>query len=230
MGVRIHFYKNNSGKEIEDLILEHYSDYAQWYVNRNEASIEEFDEIYGTVELIDFFSNNKTIDNNINHLDKKIVDEMTVGFVVEYSEYNKVLEGFGPMMNKWRYQKSTKLVLETKDDEFIKLWKYLIYGRSLKASEEFNSYTNDYKIGFLSFKEHSKLEELIIDYFGDLEGMKEKYWTDSEKEELEIAIQNSVNGVYSLSDHNPITSGLEYVLEALNEMKTGEMELITVIE
>ncbi len=230
MGVRIHFYKNNTSKKLRDLISDNYSDFAHWYVNRNESSIKEFDEIYGTEELIHFFSENKNIEANLNLLDKKLVDEMTAEFVAEYSEYSKTLDFFGPTMSKWRYNESTKLVLETKNNEFIKLWGYLINGRSLKESEEFDSYTNEYKIGFLSSKEHSKLKELIIKHFGDLKGMKEKYWTNSEKKKLENAINNSKNGTYSLTDHNPVTSGLEYVMEALNEIKTSETELITGIE
>ena len=229
MGVRIHFYKNNIGKKLRDLICENYSDFAHWYINRNESSIEEFDEIYGTEQLIDFFSENKNIEGNLNLLDKKLVDEMTAEFVAEYSEYSKTLEFFGPSMSKWRYKESTNLVLGTKNNEFIRLWSYLINGRSLKESEKFDSYTNEYKIGFLSFKEHSKLKELIVEYFGDLNDMREKHWTNSEKEKLKNAINNSVNGTYSLTDHNPVTSGLEYVMEALNEI-LEETELITGIE
>lgn len=230
MGIRIHFYKNNFSTGLKNLILENYSDYAEWYLNKNKSSVEEFNEIYGTKELIDFFSKNRSIENDLSLIDKKLVDEMTAEFVLEYSEFNGCLDFFGPSMGKWRYQESTNLVLKTKNEEFIKLWKYLTQGRSLINSGKFDSYTNDYKIGYLSLKEHQILKEMIGEYFGDLNDMREKYWTNSEKRKLEIAQQNPRNGVYSLSDHNPITSGLEFVVLALNEMKTIEAELITGIE
>ncbi|GAA0722191.1 hypothetical protein GCM10009430_24350 [Aquimarina litoralis] len=230
MGQRIHFYKNNWNNELEDLILENYSDFAEWYVKRNQASLEEFDEMYGTEQLIDFFNSNRNIETNLKELDKKLLDELVAEFVCEYSESIKVLDFFGPSMNKWKYIESTKLVSKTKDSEFITLWGYLINGRSLKNSEKFDSYTNEYKIGYLSYEEHSKLKELIIQYFGDLQGMKATYWTKSEKKKLENAIRNAKNGSYYLSNHNPVTSGLEYVMEALNEIKDIKTQLITGIE
>ncbi|WP_108869310.1 hypothetical protein [Aquimarina aquimarini] len=230
MGIRIQFFKSKLDKELKDLIFENYSDFAKWYVDRNNASIEEFDETYGTKQLIDFFTQNKKISKDLNLLPQKIIDEMTVEYVVEYPASQSILELFGPSMKKWRYNKSTQLVLETKDHEFIKLWRYLINGRSLKNSEEFDSYTDEYKIGFLSFKEHSTLKKLILKHFGDLQEMKQKYWTDSEKKKLQNSINNPDNDTYFLSDHNPVTSGLEYVMLAINEIKTSKTDLITAIE
>lgn len=223
MGLRIHFYKNNCDKTVKDLVIENYLNFSQWYVKRNNASMKEFGEMYGTKELIDFFSKNDNL-VGIDLIEKKILDELVAEFVSEFTDTHGYLDFFGPTMGKWRYQGSTDLILKTKNQEFIKLWSFLINGRSLNESQEFNSYTNEYKIGYLSFKEHTILKQMIFEYFGVLQDMKEKYWTNSEKQELDKAIQN---GNYTLSGHNPITSGIEFVLEALTDIET---ELITGIE
>jgi CDP-glycerol glycerophosphotransferase (TagB/SpsB family) len=96
-------------------------------------------------------------------------------------------------------------------------------GRSLKDKLKFDGLTNDYEIGFVSREEYMILKNKIIFYFGDSETMREKYSTIRERTELENAINNSNDGSYSLS-------GLEYVLDALNELTDKNKELITGIE
>jgi len=96
------------------------------------------------------------------------------------------------------------MVLATKDEDLIRLWNYIIKGRSLKDNTDFDSYTNDYKIGFLAFTEYMLLKEKIETYFGNIETIKKK--------------------------SNPGSSGLEFVSQAIDEIADNKNELITGIE
>ena len=141
-----------------------------------------------------------------------------------------MLEFYGSCNNKLEYDKSTEMVLQTSDKDFIKLWNFLIQGRYLKDIEEFDSFTNDYKIGFINRQEYLLLKSKIEFHFGNKETIRQKYWSNSEKLQLENAIKNSTNGSYSLIGHKPKSSGLEYVLDALNKLTEKNKELITAIE
>lgn len=234
MGQRISYFKNNFGKGLKDLIFENFSSFRQWYLDTDKSSIEEFNEPFGNENLKNYFKQNTNLKLDFDNLDKNLIAELTAEFIGSYCDSlernNNLLEFFGPNMSNWRYEQSSEMVLATKDEDFIRLWNYIIKGRSLRDNTNFNSYENDYKIGFLGFNEQRLLKEKIETYFGDIEIMKQKYWTDKEKKELENAIANSKNSSYSLSGHNPKSSGLEYVLEVLNKVADSKNEIIIGIE
>lgn len=234
MGQRISYFKNNFGKTLKDLIFENFSSFRQWYLEMDKSSMADFKEPFGNEKVKNYFNLNPNFETDFEKLDKKLVDELTSEFIGSYCDLtdrdSKLLELFGPTMNKWRYVKSGEIILLTKDEDFIRLWNYVIKGRSLKDNAQFDSYTNDYKIGFLTFGEHRLLKEKIESYFGTIEIIKEKYWTDNEKKEFDRAISNLINGAFSLSGHNPKSAGLEYILQVLEEIRDDRNELIIGIE
>ena len=102
-------------------------------------------------------------------------------------------------------------MLKTNDKELIRLWNFIIKGRSLSDYADFDSFTNELKIGFLSFGEHRILKTKIEAYFGNVEVIKRRRLAvDEQSEEIEI--------------------GLECVLQVLDEITLAENELITSIE
>lgn len=232
MGQRISYYRSILRKTLEKTIFENFSTFRQWYLDAAESSLE-FNETFGNKELKNYLAQNDDFEYNLHNLDRKLIDELTSEFVnycdLTNSE-NKILELFGPTMNKWRYNESTDMVLKTNDRDFIRLWNFIINGRSLTGDVNFESFTNDEKIGFLAYDEYMILKTKIETHFGNIEQINEKYWTDEEKAKLLEAIVNSRNDSYSLYEHNPKSSGLEYVLQALNEISITKGELITVIE
>lgn len=234
MGQRISYFKNNFNKGLKELIFENFSSFRQWYLDTEKSSIEEFNEPFGNEKLKIYFNQNKDYKTDFDNLDKNFIDELTSEFIGNYwdliDQHNDILEFFGPTMSVWRYDESNKMVLATKDKDFVRLWSFIIQGRSLKDNYDFNSYTNDYKIGFLDRQECLILKSKIEFHFGDTETMRQKFWTDREKTQEDEAIKNSKNGSYSLSGHNPKSSGLEYVMEALNELTDKNNELIVGIE
>lgn len=234
MGQRISFFKNNFDKRLKDLLFDNYSKFWTWYLDNYKSSIEEFNEPFGNELLIKYFKQDRDFHAEFESLDKKFIDELTSEFIGTYydltSQDNDILELFGPMFNKSRYDESTKMVTKTNDNDFIELWTYLTKGRSIKDKLHFESFTNEYKIGFLDRQEYLLLKSKIEFYFGDSETIRKKYWTESERKQVEKAIRDSRDGAYTLSGHNPKSSGLEYFLEALNAMTDKNKELIIGIE
>lgn len=235
MGIRISYYKNDFGKGLKDLIFENFTEFRRWYLNEDKFSTEEFSEPFGSEELKAYFRKETDLVSDFPKLDKQFIDELTSEFIGNYCDLTdqggKILNFFGPTMSVWRYKESTKMILETKDKAFFNLWSFIVIrGRSLSDNLEFSNYGKEFKIGFLSRPEFEELKSKIEHYFGDLKTIKDKFWTSQEKMKLEKAIENSTNGSYSLSEHNPKSSGLEYVLMAINELNDKNVEIITDIE
>ncbi|MCB9261286.1 MAG: hypothetical protein H6607_02765 [Flavobacteriales bacterium] len=234
MGQRISYFKNNYDKGLKELLFDNYSTFRQWYLDFDKSSMEEFNQPFGNEGLKEYFNQNKDLQADFATLDKKFIDELTSEFIGIYydltHQHNDILDFFGPTMSVWRYDASNKMVSSTKDKDFIELWTFITKGRSLKDNLQFDSFTNDYKIGFINRQEYLVLKNKIELYFGDIETMRRKHWTNKEKAQLEKAIESSKDGSYSLSGHNPKSSGLEYMLDAINELTEKNKELITGIE
>ena len=212
MGQRIRYFKNNNNKEIKDLIAAHYGDFRQWFLDHDQSSIAEFNEPFGNEIFKNYLIQNTDCEAGFEHLDKQLTDELTAEFIGGYCESpeadNNILEFFGPAMSNWRYDLSTQRIIDTEDQEFIRLWNYLIKGRSLKDDAAFVSYSNECKIGFLTFDEHRLVKRKIETYFGNIEKLQKRYWWANKEQ----------------------NDGLCYVLTALNAMTMDNNELISVIE
>lgn len=239
MGQTILYFKNNFNKGLKDIIFENYPSFRQWYLDTDKFSIEEYNEQYGNEMLIKYFKQDRDLTSDFGKLDNRLIDELTAEFILNYYDrgYSDLigrnivlLEEFGPPVNKWRYGQSDEMVFATQDDDLIRLWNFIVKGRSLKDNSFFESYANDFKIGFLTLNECKFFKEKVEFYFGDIETIKDRYWTAEEKKKLQKAKDESKNGFYSLSDHNPKSSGLEYVLIAINVLDNRNAELITGID
>jgi len=235
MGQRIGYYRNYQKKGLKDIIFENFAPFREWYLDREQSSLEDFDEQFGNETIKNYFKRDPDFKFDFHKLDKKLIDELVSEFIGVYWDLtfseNKIFEFFGPTMSTWRYRASCEMVLKTNDEQFIRLWNYIITkGRSLRNNADFDSYTNEDKIGFLAFDEQRVLKAKIETYFGNIEQIRQRYLTDHEILQKQKPIENSKNGGYSFPGHNPKSAGLEYVLDVLNEMTAYESELITVIE
>ncbi|MDR1157393.1 MAG: hypothetical protein LBK75_03680 [Oscillospiraceae bacterium] len=148
----------------------------------------------------------KSIDlkDGFEELSDELLNEITAEFIGAYcdSAGNKEIELLKPFMNKWRYNESTKLILKTNDVDMIRLWEIIINGRSIKDGKRFKSFTNDYKVGYLSGSEYKKLNEKLKNHFGDI-------------------------NMDTLNEQN---EGMAYVSQAINEMEKHGGEMIIGIE
>ncbi len=211
MGQRITFYRNNYGRTLKELLFDNYSVFRSWYLQQDRASMEEYNEHIGSEEVSMYLEKEADLAASFQSLDKKLIDQLTEEFIFIYCDWtsgeNDIIKSLDPCMSKWRYGASNQLVASTGNTEFIRLWGYLVNGRSVKDLGHFESYTNDGKIGFLSKEEVHALKGHIEQGFGTLEMMMKKNWPE-----------------------NPATEGLEYVLQAIGEMNKENKELITAIE
>lgn len=234
MGQKISYFKNNYYKELRELLFENYSNFRQWYLDYDRSSMDQFKEPFGNERLKEYFKQDRDLQADFIKLEKEFIDELTSEFVGNYSvfsnQHNGILEFFGPTMSIWRYIESDKLISATNDKDLFELWTYITKGRSIKDRLNFDSFTNEYKIGYIDRREYLLLKSKIEFHFGDMKTIRQTFWTNKEKAELEKELSNSKGGAYSLSGHNPKSSGLEYVLEALNELTDKNKELITGIE
>ncbi len=217
MGRRINFYKNCTGKPIKELVFEHYADFRVWYLQRNQKSILEFDETWGSEELLAYFAQNTDFLNDFYTLDNRLLNELLVEFIWDYGGLSapgaSFFEGCGPDFNKWRYMESTDMVYETKDSEFIQLWSFLILGRTLKDSTKVDKYNGEETVGFLTGEEQKRLRELIFHHFGDVNDPANKYLSDPK---------------LGLAD--PPTQGLRIVIYILEGISAEQVDLMTMID
>lgn len=199
MGQRISFYKNNNEKELIELVFEYFASFRKWYLETNKSSIFEFNELFGNENLIDYLNQNRDLQADFVSLDKKIIDELTSEFIGNYNDLNlDKLEIFGPYMYVWRYDECNQIVTKTNDKIFIALWTFITKGRSLKDGGSFDSFTNEYKIGYLNRNECMILKNKIEFHFGNHEIMK--------------------------------NTGLEFILQAINELTEKNKEIISAID
>lgn len=211
MGRRISYFKIPKHTQVKDLIFDNFGAFRQWFLDEDKASMDEFNEPFGNVNLTSYLSQNTDFKADFDNLEKSLIDELTAEFIGGYCDARgELLERFGHSMSQWRYEQSTQMVIATKDEIFIRLWDYLVKGRSLKDGATFDSYTNECKVGFLAFGEHRLLNEKIIQYFGKVEDVKMDSW-------------------FIFKD-DPKTAGFEYVLRALDAMGDYKNELIILID
>jgi hypothetical protein len=227
MGQRINFYKNNDGKCLQTVLNQSFIDFKKWYIERNEKSLIEFNEQYGNPELLTFLHDAEQTTLNFENIDNKILGELTVEFIWEYlgniNAPTNILECLGPDLKIGRYIKSRDLILETKNLDFLCLWDNLFRGRSLQKNGIFERFTEDsLVVGFLSFEEQVKLMDYIRKYFGTLKQIRHKFWTT---EDFDIFTQRK-----SVSNHSPISEGLEITIEMLDRVKDNKNELVTTVE
>jgi hypothetical protein len=202
MGQRISFYKNNSEYSIKELLIENYSVFKDWYLN-----VYLSDEEKNNYILYKYLIKNINLKDNFKNLKHKLINEILADFVGCYcntteiiNKQDRYLELILPFVNKWNYNDSTKEVYKIKDKQFINLWNIIINGRSLKDDKKFESYTNEFKVGYLSRNEYDILKEKIEHNFKNIE----------------------IN--------NKETFGISCALQAINEMGNYNKEMVITIE
>lgn len=235
MGQRINYFKNNFNIEFRELIFDNFFEFRQWYLDYDKSSLEKYNEPFGSEYLKKYLKNSTDFRTDFEQLDKKLIDELTSEFISSYcdiTDCKDIFYHFGPNCNKWHYDGSTELITQTGNEDFIRLWDYSIKGRSLKDLGKFESHSNEYSVGFLTFEEHSQLRNLIDQYFGNFEDMKNKYWTEHRKKEYLKGLENNwKNGTYNLGGElKPTSFGLEMILQVLNQIKDSKNDLIIGIE
>ncbi|MFN8712496.1 MAG: hypothetical protein ACK5Z2_06560 [Bacteroidota bacterium] len=164
MGVRIAYYINDSGKKLVDLIIKDYPFFRENYLNLNSESVETQKMALGDENLIRFLEQNDKIDDLDRFSDQivnEIVQEYFLSSIDNLIKFNSTFDIIGPCLNKINYTGSSLLINQTNNDQLIKLWNYLIFGRSIKDGATSTSFSNDISLGFLSAEEQRELVQLL---------------------------------------------------------------------
>lgn len=165
MGDRIAFYKCTSGSYAAT-VHANYPHFRDWYLAFAQSSLEEYGEEFGTQELKEYL----TLHTSTEAMPAQLLDEYCVEFIYAYDDFlyteqqNKFVL-FGPTMNKRRYKESTTLIANTNDEHLIKLWSYIVHGRSLSGKSTFISTSNEARIGYITTAERKLLQTKLQLYF-----------------------------------------------------------------
>ena len=168
MSQRITYHITKDNSTLRELLIKHYTAFRTWFLDAHEDSIEEYNEALGTDLLIDFLEENEAIDR-LEEIDQNILDELSSEFIASYCDYGggtKLLKLLNPWMSKERYEESTRLVRNKLDLESVRIWNYLINGRSLKNDNEFIAKNAGYQVAYWKPEEWTHLEKSIRRKFG----------------------------------------------------------------
>ncbi|MBS1612935.1 MAG: hypothetical protein JST49_08955 [Bacteroidetes bacterium] len=165
MGERISFYKCNDCSYTAT-VKNNYARFKQWYLSYALSVLEEYKEEFGTKELKEYL----LLHDNIDAMNAQLIDEYCVEFMYAYddamrAEQQNLFSLFGPSMNKWRYKESTVLIANTKDEDLIYLWSYIVGGRSLSAQPNFESVSQEVSVGYITATERQLLQSKLQHYF-----------------------------------------------------------------
>lgn len=234
MSIRICYEYIKDGSSLESLLRNQYPIFRAWLQEEHETSRVEFNEQFCSEELMNFVLLNESLPE-FSAITQELLDDLTTEFIAEYiggvgsPPDLDLVEGFGSHTSTWRYMESTKLVEQYADSKANELWQYLIAGRSLKNDLPFMSGGSVYKAGFWRREEWEYLYQSLKATFGTKEQVKELFWTTKEKRQFEEDLEEAklTNQKYiGLSDHNPITTGIECVLWALEEVEGKDVDII----
>lgn len=235
MGRRISFYTNQNELTYQQLISESYELFRIWYLIENEESLKLdnehlHSEAFATlIEKTEQFYSFRTQDQI--HVD--ILCNEFIGFFDCDADEEHLTDLVGLSVSTWKYLKSTKIVNEYLDKKSQHIWNFIISGRSIFNNLPFNPTDYDSKMAFWTSDELEHISENIISEFGDIESLRDRFWSDVENEKLKLALkemQEQNRDYYSLSDHSPISGGLEYILSLYDEIKTYKGDIILEIE
>jgi hypothetical protein len=197
MGQRITYSINRSGKTLKQLLYAEFKGFRSWLLEMEASSRAAFKEAFVETPLLVYCKEGTELKADFDKLEPRLVNELLAMFISNYAwwkgEEDRTFVPVGPCMYKTSYEDSETLVLATKDEILIRLWNMLLKGRSLQGHAVFQTYAEDYTIGFLSPDEQQVLKKRIGYHFG-----------------------TPINGA-------PEYSGLSYVLHALPETQSMEL-------
>ena len=218
MGQNILYFHtgNNEQQSLKALLIEHFATFRQWTLRSEEPFVDS--EV-----LMHYLEQHTYLPEDFEHLDKELLDALVAEFIMyceSFTHTQHLLELLDPFVKKRYYESSTQMVLATHDDLFIRLWSYIVQGRSFKDDQAFDG---DYKVGFLTQTQCQLLREKIETYFGNRQTIRNQAWTQEELELFQKSPQRGVN-------LHPKGLGLECALVAIESALYNKKELIIAIE
>ncbi|PSK92496.1 hypothetical protein [Taibaiella chishuiensis] len=201
MGARISYYRIREGASLPGILAQYYTVFRHWSLDADKASRQEFDEPLIDERLVTYLEEHPG-PAFAPPADPRLANELLGEFVAEAYGWTpdgeQVFLPVSPFLNKWCYENSNGLVEQTGDAALVRLWNYIIKGRSLVDGADYHGYGGDFTIGFLDAGGQLELKTLITQHFGDLAA-------------------NAGLHVAEFLDGEPPGAGLGYVLQAIEE-------------
>ena len=206
MGAKIVFFTSINEKSLKDIFLGDYQKFKDWTLSDwNTSELKDNGELSMgqkiALKAVRYLNENKNVESEIA---SEIIDELITVYFCSYCDHGKGKEQFelrGPMMNKWRYEKSTKLVNQKCDKSIVQLWNRLVFGCSTNSQINFSqSLSNDIVLGWWNVEEMKNMKDGLSKSFKDIQEFNE--WKNTRR-----------NGVYTARKEY---EGLEYVFDVLD--------------
>ncbi|MEM6842128.1 MAG: hypothetical protein AAF944_11015 [Bacteroidota bacterium] len=233
MGRRISYSIPKYSSSLSELVDNDFADFRKWFLKTNRESIEEYNESIGSAHFINTLEKTESF-NQLWEGGQQKVDELVLEFLGTYCDWGegrKLIRPIGPDFSTWRYSASDKLIQKHMDEDSRRLWGYLFTGRSLIDDNKFIPDEDRFRIGYWKPQESSHFLLAIRNTLGSLDEIQEKFWTKKEKRNYEQALRApNKQGYVGISNHNPVSSGIEYVLQTLEELSGNHVDLIFATE
>lgn len=226
---RISYGIIKSGLSLSELLESDFIAFRSWYLKEDKKLVEKYNEHLSNEDFILILEQYDSFDKILGVGQVKL-DEFVLEFIYMYCDFyglgSDFFKSIGPEMSTWRYTSSTDIVKRYLDTKSYQLWNYLFEGRSMFKDRPFSHNEDAISIGFWKANEVEHFYNQINKKIGTIENVKEIFWTAGEKQKYQKALKDSKYGIFGLADYNPSSSGIEYLLQTLEEMDGNFVDLV----
>lgn len=172
MGQRIAFFQIRAKEtSIQKFLQNHYNAFCMWWKNEMPPFKADFDA--EDAMLDEFISVNQILPEDFFRKEYPVAQNLVTTLIGDNTRLESEVQLIGPLISRRHYERSTKLVTETQNQEFIRLWNYLINGRKLNGESIIQAEEIRTCFGYLTPHEIQLLKNFVAHYFGNSAQMKE---------------------------------------------------------
>lgn len=230
MGNRICFFINPEGKRLRDWVEENYAHYRAHILELERSNQAEWNEATFSAHVVQFLTQNDTLRWDAGN--KEVIDDLPNEFydAAEWmSESDRAFTDVGGWLYTSNYTNSQIFIQGTCDAALIRLWHFLVRGRSILDGGETGGADPENRVGYLSAEEVQLLAAGLRRYFGREPAASETYWTDKMNHcppamaALHPDIRVSERRQWSFR-------GIICALEVLGDLEGRGLELVSMID
>ncbi|MCA6365177.1 MAG: hypothetical protein IM638_19250 [Bacteroidetes bacterium] len=224
MGSRIAFYRIRNSHSLQPLLTKHYQCFRNWWLEEIHIEIDWTDE--NEINANEFIEANESLPDDFftgNYQGGTYLVSVFIGEYLSDSDANEeYIELTGPLLSRRQYAKSTELVCDTGNKEFIRLWNFIISGRLINGESKTTVSPDEEGFGYLTPDEQLSLKQYIENTFGNASQMEKIYNAPEllhHRKKFEIV---SSAGTTTHAVPERLTTGLEVVWHLLAGLKNNE--------
>lgn len=230
MGQRIAFFQIRAkDTSIQKFLQNHYNAFCMWWKNEMQPFKADFDA--EDAMLDEFISVNQILPEDFFREEYPVAQNLIMTLIGDNTRLESEVQLIGPLISRRHYERSTKLVTETQNQEFIRLWNYIIYGRKLNGEPIIQAEEIHTCFGYLTPHEIQLLKNLVAHYFGNSAQMKETYNSPELLNESLYSQTTTVNKITNHFRYERISMGLECIADLIeSELHHSTSDLIIFID